>query len=104
MAKSTATRPRREAKTDRRNRTHPLTPHPAGYWCKSIRGKIHYFGRWGRRVNGKMERPCRTIQVFSTYSRAETNLTYVLKEARHGWNTKKYVQNHKLLSSLNRNL
>lgn len=23
---------------------------------KKIRGKIHYFGRWGKRVNGKMER------------------------------------------------
>jgi integrase len=22
----------------------PLTFHPAGYWCKKIRGKIHYFG------------------------------------------------------------
>lgn len=22
----------------------PLTAHPAGYWCKKIRGKIHYFG------------------------------------------------------------
>jgi integrase len=24
----------------------PLTYHPAGYWCKKIRGKIHYFGWW----------------------------------------------------------
>lgn len=23
----------------------PLTPHPRGYWCKKIRGKLHYFGR-----------------------------------------------------------
>jgi integrase len=23
----------------------PLTPHPAGYWCKKIRGKLHYFGK-----------------------------------------------------------
>src|SRR5262245_37524134 len=22
----------------------PLGQHPAGYWCKKIRGKIHYFG------------------------------------------------------------
>src|SRR5262249_52987015 len=24
----------------------PLTAHPAGYWCRKIRGKIHYFGPW----------------------------------------------------------
>jgi integrase len=24
----------------------PLTAHPAGYWCKKIRGKVHYFGPW----------------------------------------------------------
>jgi integrase len=24
----------------------PLTAHPAGVWCKKIRGKIHYFGPW----------------------------------------------------------
>jgi integrase len=25
---------------------YPLTAHPAGYWCKKIRGKVHYFGKW----------------------------------------------------------
>jgi integrase len=25
---------------------YPLTAHPAGCWCKKIRGKIHYFGPW----------------------------------------------------------
>jgi integrase len=26
--------------------TYPLTAHPAGVWCKKIRGKLHYFGAW----------------------------------------------------------
>jgi integrase len=34
----------------------PLTPHPSGAWQKHIRGKIHYFGRWARRVGGKLVR------------------------------------------------
>src|SRR5215472_16641636 len=24
----------------------PLTAHPAGYWVKKIRGRLHYFGKW----------------------------------------------------------
>jgi integrase len=24
----------------------PLTAHPAGYWCKKIKGKLYYFGPW----------------------------------------------------------
>ena len=23
----------------------PLTPHPNGWWCKKVRGKLHYFGK-----------------------------------------------------------
>jgi integrase len=25
---------------------YPLTAHPAGVWCKKIRGQLHYFGPW----------------------------------------------------------
>lgn len=34
----------------------PLGPANNGRWCKKIRGRIHYFGRWGRVVDGQMTR------------------------------------------------
>lgn len=34
----------------------PLTPHSSGKWQKKIRGHLFYFGRWGKRVDGKMQR------------------------------------------------
>lgn len=31
----------------------PLTPHPRGYWCKKVRGKLHYFGRIADDTDGQ---------------------------------------------------
>ena len=45
MAKANSTRGDRPRKP---YPDFPLTWHPAGYWAKRIRGKLHYFGpRWG---------------------------------------------------------
>lgn len=34
----------------------PLGPHPSGKWQKKVDGKIEFFGRWGKVVNGTMKR------------------------------------------------
>ena len=59
MPKSTRKKRSRKANPTRPKKPYPdfpLTAHPTGKWCKSIRGKLHYFGNWGRRVNGNLER------------------------------------------------
>src|SRR5262245_7587513 len=59
MADSTSTRKRRKARNGRPpkpRKDFPLYPHPAGYWARKINGKLRYFGRWGKVVDGVVER------------------------------------------------
>ncbi len=57
MAKSTRPRAaRKSAKPPKPYPDFPLGSSTNGYWQKRIRGKLIYFGRWGKVVDGKMER------------------------------------------------
>lgn len=58
-AKSTRKQRSRKSAIDRPEKPYPefpLGPANNGCWQKKIKGNIHYFGRWGKIVKGKMER------------------------------------------------
>jgi integrase len=46
MSKNHSTPPAPSGKPAKPYPEFPLTAHPVGYWCKKIRGKMHYFGPW----------------------------------------------------------
>jgi integrase len=49
LVKSNDSSPARKSKPAKPAKPHedfPLFPHATGRWCKKVRGKLHYFGRW----------------------------------------------------------
>ncbi|NLF68501.1 MAG: hypothetical protein GX575_05530 [Candidatus Anammoximicrobium sp.] len=39
---------------DKTYKDFPFSPHDRGHWAKRIRGKLHYFGRWGTSQGNKI--------------------------------------------------
>ena len=58
----------------------PLTPHPAGVWCKKIRGKLYYFGKWDD-PEGALIHYKRLLKVQPLHERAFNRAVTLLEEA-----------------------
>src|SRR5260370_18333137 len=61
MANPTGSEPSRKAakaidKPPKPYPNFPLSPANCGSWQKKINGRIHYFGKWGRVVDGVLTR------------------------------------------------
>jgi integrase len=64
MAKSSVSRTRGKAGGTVVNYNHdrpgkpypefPMVAHPSGHWAKKIKGRLYYFGPWGKRVDGEI--------------------------------------------------
>jgi integrase len=87
MPKSIRKRRSRKSAIDRPPKPYPdfpLCPANNGYWQKKINGTIHYFGRWGRVVNGKLTRldPEGCWQVVSELYEQQREALYANRKPR----------------------
>ncbi len=54
--KKPSKRKRRSDRPGKPYASYPLCPHNSGKWQKKINGRVYYFGRWARQVDGVLKR------------------------------------------------
>jgi hypothetical protein len=71
MSQSTRKPVTRKATIERPKKPYPISslPHASGAWQKKIRGKVHYYGKWARVVNGELTRIEATAGKMSIHGR-----------------------------------